>query len=422
MLNLYRALTYISTPLLNGLLHARVKRGKEDEARLYERKGQPSLNRPNGKLIWFHAASVGEAQSALILINKLLDHTPHTHIIVTTGTRSSAQIMAERLPNRAIHQYYPLDHPTWCENFLDHWKPNYALWMESEFWPNMLRAVKSRNIPAILLNARLSEKSYRHWRRFPKSMRSLLSTFSLILTQSQKDTKSFKNFGHKHVQTTDNLKYAANPLPVNESDLNNFQTAIANRPCWTYASTHDGEEQLAARMHKALKADFPNLITIIVPRHPERRDQIGNALSEYDLNVTFRGSDKMLPTSDTDIYIADTLGELGLFYKAAPIAIIGRSFSNDGGGGHNPIEAAQANCAILTGPNHQFQAAFFEALTDAQAAKIVINEDDFKTTLHDLLSHPDKTQTLANNAHSFAQSKMQVIDDVFHCIITRFSL
>jgi len=226
MLKLYTFLTVLSAPILGALLNARIKRGKEDEARIYERKGQSSLARPHGKLLWIHAASVGEAQSALILITKILNANAHIHILVTTGTRSSAQIMASRLPDRAMHQYYPLDHPKWCDNFLNHWQPDYILWIESELWPNMLCAVQDRTIPAILINARLSDSAFKNWKRFPRSLARLLNTFQIILTQSEKDTTAFKYFDHKNVKTTDNIKYAAAPLPVDDQNLTALQLSL----------------------------------------------------------------------------------------------------------------------------------------------------------------------------------------------------
>ncbi len=414
MLGLYRFVTRCGALPMRGLLRYRTIRGKEAPDRLGERMGRPALPRPDSDaLIWLHAASVGEAQSALIIIERLLSQNPYLHILVTTGTQSSADIMANRLPSRAFHQFIPLDHPTWINHFLDYWRPCAVLWMESELWPNMLGTVRHRQIPAFLLNARLSERSFRRWKCLPANeMKDFLSVFHAILTQSPDETGRFKALGADQATTTGNLKYDADPLPVSAPTLETLQNALAGRPLWLYASTHDGEEDLACRLHQSLRKTFPGLLTIIVPRHPERRGDISATCEKYDLKVTLRGTHKTLPQAGDDIYLADTLGELGLFYALAPVCCIGRSFSNDGGGGHNPIEAARHDCAILYGPHIRNLADIYSHFEQADAAIRLADEDDFKKTLSALLNDPEKQRSLRTKAAALVKEQAQALTHI----------
>ena len=418
LLKTYEQLVLAGRPLLNLLLAHRANRGKEDPARVEERRGMASRPRPSGPLVWIHAASVGEVQSAQILLHALESHlNGGVHVLVTTGTTASAALMSTRLPAFAFHQYVPLDHPGWVKKFLDHWKPDLALWMESELWPNILSALKTRGIPCILVNARLSEKSYTGWRRARGLARDILSSFTLILAQTQTDADRYKDLGAPLVHVTDNLKYSAKPLPVDPVSLAALKLCTDSRPLWVFASTHAGEESLACRIHKTLRTDFPDLLTIIVPRHPSRRDDIAGLCFEEEVKFRLRGDTHALPTNEDDIYIADTMGELGLFYSLSPIAVIGRSFSDDGGGGHNPVEAAILGCAILTGPNNQFQRQIYDDMLSADAVIETRDEESLTNALRDLLTHAEKPTMLEHRAMALAQRKSHVIDTVMKEII-----
>lgn len=410
MLFLYRLLTRVSAPILNLLLWRRLKKGKENKARLPERRGISEKKRPKGKLIWLHAASVGETQSALILIDKILSANDSLNILVTSGTLTSAELMQKRLPKRAIHQFVPLDHPQWIKRFLKHWQPDAAIWIESELWPNMLRQIRKKRIPAALVNARLSQTSFRRWFTLKGIAEEILSSFKIVLTQTERDLHYFEKLKAKKVVHIGNIKHSASPLPYEEAAYKVLFKTVGSRPTWVYASTHDGEEQLAARAHKKLKEKHPNLLTIIVPRHPERRDEIKNTIR--DLNIISRYPQNTPPNETTDIYLADTLGELGLFYKISPIAMIGRSFSNDGGGGHNPLEAAQLNCAVLTGPNIQYQQDLFNDMIEANAATRIETEKDFIAKLDQLLSNSEQLTREQEAALSYAGQQSHLIDDV----------
>lgn len=408
---LYQAITGKSGPFLRFLLTRRARKGKEDPARLPERMGKPGRPRPAGPLLWLHAASVGEAQSALILLDALMARDPALHVLLTTGTVSSAGLMARRLPARAIHQYVPLDHPSWVAAFLDHWRPDRVLWMESELWPNMLAAIRARRIPAALVNARLSPRSVRRWQNLRGVVAELLSTFAVILAQTEEDAENFRRLGAPRVTVTDNLKYAAAPLPLDDSALPALFAAVGARPLWVYASTHNGEEDLACRLHKALAVQMPDLLTIIVPRHPERRAAIAETCARHNLASRLRSTGGA-PQAGDAIYIADTMGELGLFYRLAPVACIGRSFSNDGGGGHNPIEAAQLGCAVIHGPHVQNLQNLFDDMNKAGAALRLTGEADFEAQLRRLLTDHAACDALRDRGAHFVMAKAQILNRV----------
>lgn len=416
LLTFYKTLTSAGKPVLEQLLHIRLKRGKESPERLGERMGQAGRARPAGPLIWVHAASVGEAQSALILIDALGRTGQAVNVLVTTGTLTSATLMEKRLPAFAFHQFVPVDHPAWVQSFLDHWNPDLALWMESELWPNMLCALKRKSVPVILVNARLSERSFARWSLAKAFAKDVLDCFSLFLAQTEKDANHYRALGASNVIVTDNIKYSAAPLPYDADALTALTLATENRQLWAYASTHAGEESLACRVHKNLKETVPNLLTIIVPRHPDRREDVANACFEEGVKFRLRGTNNTLPAPDDDIYIADTLGELGLFYTLCPVAMIGRSFSSDGGGGHNPVEAAQLGCAVLTGPNNQYQRQIYDDMQSAAAVVEAQTEEELGAILEELLTHPHKLQTLQSKAAAFVEHKTHVVDVVIEHI------
>ena len=411
-LKLYKALTLACAPLLKTLLKRRISQGKEDRDRLNERMGQATQERPAGHLLWFHAASVGESQSVLILLKTFQKKFPDCRFLVTTGTRSSAALMDKRLPDWALHQYYPLDHPKWIFSFLDHWRPDLAIWVESELWPNMLLELRNRQVPIALVNARMSKKSYNRWRLVPRSARRLLNVFDLFLAQTQQDARYYKNLGAKNVVLTDSLKYAAQPLPYDENELNRFDKALETRMGWLYASTHAGEEKLSMEIHCSLKKNFPTLLTLIAPRNPARADEIAQLAARYDLTLHKRSENKAPPDPETDIYLIDTFGELGLFYKLSGLACIGRSLSDDGGGGHNPIEAVQLGCAVLHGPLVQNFSEIYEEMDHAKAAIKCEDKEDLKHNLARLFFNTENIYHLQKSAFDFVSGKTVVIEQI----------
>lgn len=417
ILRLYKLLMVAGTPFLHLLLWYRCRKGKESLKRLAERRGITSQARPDGPLLWIHAASVGEAQSTLILIDRLQAHNPDISLLVTTGTVTSAALMEKRLPPQAIHQFYPVDHPHWVRRFLNHWRPSLAFWTESELWPHMLGELRGKNIPVILMNGRLSDKSFRRWQKLAPESKQLMDTFDLILTQTQNDAEMYQKLGGANVKVGGNLKYSAAPLPYDENALTLLQESIKGRPLWLYASTHDGEEDMACRIHKTLKKTWPNLLTVIVPRHPERGGAVKASCKLYNLKASQRSKGHTTPRSEDDLYIADTIGELGLFYRIAPIACIGRSFSNDGGGGHNPIEAAQLECAVLHGPNVQNLQKIFDDMDNAEASLCLRDEEHFLACLTELLTNEAKQKQWQDKARLYAEDKAKTVDNIMKTVV-----
>lgn len=339
MLQLYAGATRFAPPALRRMLARRVVSGKEIPARLGEREGIATIARPEGKLVWIHAASVGETMSVLPVLHALAGQG--ATLLLTTGTVTSAELAAARLPPGAIHQFVPLDVPEWVKNFLTHWRPDVAVFMESELWPNLLRGCDARGISRLLLNARMSDKSARNWCRAPGLARALLGGFRTVLAQSAGDAAKFRALGAT-AEEWGNLKFFTAPLPADEADLTTLQAQIPG-PSWLAASTHPGEEDIIAAAHKALLADFPSLTTIIAPRHPARGAEVATLCN----NAPRRSLGQ--PPMQGQIYIADTLGELGLFFRATPFAFIGNSLV--GFGGHNIIEPAQLARPVLSGPH-----------------------------------------------------------------------
>jgi len=371
ILSAYRAATSFAEPLAARLLQQRLARGKEDGDRLPERLGRPGRVRPKGPIIWIHAASVGESVSILPLIRDMGRVRPDATVLVTTGTVTSGRLMGERLPPNAFHQFVPVDTPSAVRAFLDYWKPGLALWVESELWPNMLHETKLRQIPTVLVNARMSDNSFKRWRRAPAMAAELLGTFDLCLAQDETVAAKLETLGAPRVETPGNLKLVGEPLPFDAQVLGGLRAAIGARPVWLLASSHEGEEQLAAFCHRDLAAHIPGLLTIIVPRHPQRGPQIAQSLAP--LFRVARRSAGDIPMPDTELYVADTLGELGVFYRLAPLAVMGGSFIPHGG--QNPLEPARLGVAVLSGPHIGNFRDIFRILVEAGGAEVLASND-----------------------------------------------
>lgn len=409
LLALYKTLMGASGPVLEAYLRRREARGREDPARAGERRGRAGLPRGQAPLVWFHAASVGESLALLSIIERLLKDYPQAEALVTTGTVTSAKLMAERLPKRAFHQYMPVDHPVWVKSFLDHWKPEAVVWSESELWPNILGEVKRRNIPAVLLNARMSESSFRQWKWAKGMARGVLGAFSLCLGQNEAEAKRLTVLGARDVRVSSNLKYAAAPLPVQQDKFNALQAAVGTRKLLLFASTHPGEEQVALATHAALKDKIAGLLTIIVPRHPQRGAEAVLLAQKEGFTVAQR-STGALPDASHEIYIADTLGELGLFFRLCKTVVMGGTFAPIGG--HNPIEPAQAHCAIIYGPHMHNFITINEDFLKAGAALQVEDEAQLHEKCAEALQSPQKFTPLADAALKLTQEKAHVVDEI----------
>jgi 3-deoxy-D-manno-octulosonic-acid transferase len=364
-LRVYRSLSTVATPLAGALVRHRLKRGKEDEARVGERKGLTAAARPAGPLVWIHGASVGEVLAVAGLVERM--RAMNIHILLTSGTVTSAAIVAKRFPADVIHQFIPYDSPRFVARFLDHWQPSLALFVESDLWPNLILAGAERRIPLIVINGRMSQRSFQRWRTAPATMGTLLSQFEMCLVQSQGDADRFSALGSPHVFNTGNLKFDVPAPPADAQKLEQVRQAIMGRTVLLAASTHPGEEEVLLDQHRRLEAHFPQLLTIIVPRHPERSAQIAQLTGATTLRAAIRSRDE-LPTAQTQIYIGDTLGELGLFYRLARIVFVGGSLVDHGG--QNPIEPIKLGAAVLHGPHVGNFADIYRALDEAGGAKL----------------------------------------------------
>jgi len=402
----YKLMMQASTPLLEAYLQKRARRGKEDVARAHERRGRPMRPRGTAPLVWFHAASVGESLALLSIITRLLQDNPGIEVMVTTGTVTSAELMAQRLPAGAFHQYMPVDHPTWVSGFLDHWHPDFIVWSESEFWPNMLAEISRRRIPAVLLNARMSEESFRRWQWARGMIGGMLGAFDLCLAQNKAEAARLLALGARDVRVSANMKYAAAPLPCDAANLEKERAALAGKNIVLFASTHPGEEEVAFGAHQRLKANVPNLLTVIVPRHPQRGAEILALAAAQNVKAGLRSQN----AAPDNVYIADTLGELGLFFRLCRTVVMGGSFADIGG--HNPIEPAQLACVIFYGPRMYNFVTINEDFKTAEAAIQVADEAALAVSLERALLHPAEFNRYAAAAAALTAEKANVVDDI----------
>jgi 3-deoxy-D-manno-octulosonic-acid transferase len=407
MFELYRTLTSIGGPLISWHLARRAKKGKEDPQRKSERKGIANRARPDGPLVWFHAASVGESASIMPLIERLQKDMPDLNILLTTGTVTSAKLCEQRLSGKAFHQFVPVDRGAWVAHFLDHWKPDLALWVESEFWPNLLYQLKTRNIPTVLVNARMSVKSYARWMKAAKTARNLLGCFDLCLVPDHVMADRLRDFGVNRVTLTGNLKDASPPLAVDENELVDLAKAIGSRPVWIAASTHPGEESLAEYVHEHLTPDHAKLLTIIAPRHPDRGSEIVQGLRKSGKDVAVRSLGDAI-TENTEFYVADTLGELGLIYRLATVVFVGGSLVPHGG--QNLREPARLRSAILHGPHIANFANVARELGEVGAARQVDDEHGLTRAVSALLSEPAAAEAMATGAGNIVDKSENVLD------------
>jgi 3-deoxy-D-manno-octulosonic-acid transferase len=409
MLAVYRAATWAAAPLIRAYLIYRRLRGKEDAVRFRERLGKAGRARPPGPLVWLHAASVGESLALLPLIERIQSLASATHVLVTTGTVTSARLLAERLPAGAFHQYVPVDRQAYVRRFLDHWRPDLVLWTESEFWPNLVSMTAERGVPMVLVQGRISDRSFAGWRQRPDLIRTLLSGFALCLAQSEEDAWRLGVLGARDARCRGNLKFATPPLPADTAELERLRSALGSRPRWLAASTHPGEEILAARVHDTLRSAHPGLLTLIAPRHPERGSAIADKLRALGFVVARRSAGEVIAAS-IDVYIADTLGELGLFYRLAGVAFMGKSLVPLGG--QNPIEPARLGCAILYGPHMTNFADTVRRMREAGAATEVADEPALAAAVGELLANSAERTRRAEVARVFAESESGVLDAI----------
>jgi len=382
-LRVYQKLSSAVAPLAPALIKRRLKQGKEDPERIGERRGMSGDSRPHGPLVWIHGASVGEVLAAAALIERL--RALNIRILLTSGTVTSAAIVAKRFPADVIHQYVPYDSPRYVARFLDHWRPSLALFIESDLWPNLILSSAARRLPMVLINGRMSQRSFPRWRKVSGTISALLSRFEVTLAQSKVDAERFAALGSRNVVTTGNLKLDVPAPPADPVKLERLMSVTRGRPVIAAASTHPGEEEIWLEVHRRLTDFFPSLLSVIVPRHPGRGEAIARAIAAAGLKVALRSRDEV-PAADTDIYVADTMGELGLFYRLAPTVFMGGSLVEHGG--QNPIEAIKLGAAIVHGPHVFNFSEVYQALDSAGGARRADTPEALVKQLGQLLADP----------------------------------
>ncbi len=397
-LRMYRRLASGLVPIAPALIKRRLKQGKEDPARVGERRGLSRDVRPHGPLVWIHGASVGEVLAAAALIERLRDL--NLRILLTSGTVTSAAVVAKRFPPDVIHQYVPYDSPRYVARFLDHWQPSLALFIESDLWPNLILAGAARRVPMVLINGRMSPRSFPRWRRMYGTISALLSRFDICLAQSKTDAERFSALGGRDVVTTGNLKLDVPAPPADPAKLERLMAMTRGRPIIVAASTHPGEDEMLVAAHRNLVGFFPQLLTVIVPRHPDRGSSIAGLITASGLKPALRSREE-LPTAATDIYVADTMGELGLFYRLSPIVFMGGSLIRHGG--QNPIEAIKLGAAIVHGPHVFNFADVYEALDASGGARQADTQELLVKQLGQLLADPTVRDKMQRAGHGVVE-------------------
>ncbi len=395
LLGTYRWAGAAAYPLIGGYVGWRARRGKEDPARRRERYGYASRERPEGPLVWVHAASVGETSAVTPLVESLVANG--INIVLTTGTVTSAKLVDERIGDRVIHQYVPLDLKPAVSRFLDYWKPDLAVMAESEIWPMTILELGARRVPQVLVNGRLSDRSFRSWRARSYLAEALFENLAMVIAQTEDDGERFRQLGARPVIVSGNLKVDTEPPPVNEADLSELLFQIGGRPTWAAVSTHEGEEEMAARAHSELEKRNRGLLTIIVPRHPDRADELARKFAEQGLSVVRRSSGQKILVN-TDILLGDTIGEMGLYLRLTEVAFVGKSLTGEGG--QNPLEPAMLNTAILSGKNVQnFREAYQRLIKDG-GARLVRDGEMLVEAVNFLLNNPRARQKMIDSAAS----------------------
>ncbi|MEQ7156334.1 3-deoxy-D-manno-octulosonic acid transferase [Brevundimonas aurifodinae] len=397
----YRLLTRMLEPLAPRLLDARAKQGKEDPRRVDERLGVAGEARPAGDLVWLHGVSVGETLSLLPVVERFRKARPDLTVLVTSGTLTSAELLGRRLPEGVIHQFAPVDAPGAVTAFLDHWRPSLGVFVESELWPNLIGAAKARGVPLALVSARITEKTAEGWARFPGAARTVIGSFDRIMPQDIVSADRIQAMGGR-IDGLVNLKLSGAPLPHDARAFTALSAAIGDRPVVVAASTHEGEEIAVVR---ALDRLTERLCLILVPRHPERGGEIATALGRDGYRFALR-SQGAAPNAETDIYVADTLGELGLFLRLADVVVMGGSFGSflgrDPWGGHNPLEPARLGKPAVAGPDADNWREVTDALTAADALAVVASPGDLPGVVAPLLNDPAAARAMGDRARRAA--------------------
>lgn len=399
----YFGLSWLGAPFVLAYLELRALKGHEDKNRLHERKGMARLPRPKKSLLWVHAVSVGESVGALTIIQAILKKYPEVHVLLTTTTVSSAKVIEKRLPKNTTHQFCPVDTPQAVRRFLDHWQPDLAIWIESEFWPNLIHETQEKGIPTILLNGRMSRKSFSNWQKFKGMISPLLSRLDLCAVQSEEQASFFQTLGATSIAIMGNVKLMTMPLTVDSKRYHALKKEIGERPIWLAACTHPGEEEIIFQTHKTLRKDYPNLLTILVPRHIERASTLQQLASKEGIASALQTETVSL--TGVEIYIGNTLGEMGVFYALSPLVVMGATFVPKGG--HNPIEAAQMGAFVLHGPHTFNNAALYDVLASLGFSKSIQEESQLSSLVIPWLSKKKKSYEEPSALKAYREEGLQ---------------
>lgn len=406
-LSLYRAATGLLEPFAPAMLRARAAKGKEEAARLGERLGQAGAPRPPGALVWLHGASVGETLSLLPFIRHIQAARPKANLLVTSGTTTSAQILSRRLPTSVIHQYIPVDSPQAVSRFLDYWRPDLAVFAESELWPNLISEAKERGVRLALISARITEASAKGWGQAPAAARALLSAFDLILPQDRASRDRIEALGGRTGPLL-NLKFMGEAPPCDEDELKRLRSIIGRRKVVLAASTHAGEDERVLAAFAGLPAMKPAPLLILAPRHPERGEAVAT-MARTRLPTARRSLGEPI-TTETRVYVADTLGEMGLLYRLADMAVMGGAFF-PGVGGHNPLEPARLGVPVVTGEHaHNFADIYAEMLIGETAALQAKDEAELAAALSALLADPARAKAVGAAGRVFAAAQEEAAE------------
>lgn len=421
LFRIYRTATRVIAPLAYRSVARKLRAHGVPRDRIAERMGHATLPRPAAPVIWFHAASVGESLSILTLIAHLGHRLPTHEFLITSGTATSAALIAKRLPPRTRHQFPPLDAPAPVARFLAHWRPVAGVFVESELWPVTLVSARNSGARLALLNARLSEKSVRGWCKWPDTARFILDQFAVMLTQNRKATDNLLAMGADpgRLSTGVNLKSTSDPLPVDTGTRDEIGAALAGRPTWVASSTHAGEEETVIAAHTRLLATRPDLCLLLVPRHPERGEEVAALLAEAGLTTARRTKGEAI-TPQTQVYLADTLGETGTWYALSPIVFLGGSLRPIGG--HNPFEPAQSGAAVLTGPHVTNFAETFDPLIALGGAVQIRDDRELARQIDTWLTNSTQLETARAAAGKFADSRQAALADVVETLCTALAL
>ena len=414
LIKAYRGASRALGPVLPLLLKRRAAQGKEDPSRKDERIGIAALPRPEGPLVWMHGASVGECTMLLPLITQIKRDRPDIFILVTSATLTAAKLLAERLPEHCAHQYVPLDHPKYAQRFINHWKPDVAIWAESEIWPNLITAAKDSGAKLALLNARMSAKTLEGWTKRKKSAAVIFSQFDLILAADEMTGNSLSWLLDQDISISGNLKNAAPPLPVDKTELKAFKKALARRTIWCAASTHSGEDEIMLTAHKAVLKTNKRALLILAPRHPERSGEITALINEMGLTFAARSKGEM-PSRETQVYLMDSIGDMGLAYRLSKLTFVCGS-TLAGLSGHNPLEPARLGSAVMTGAHIASFAESYMSMFKYGAAKRVMSPDAIATEVSALLSDKAALTYLQAQGQHFATGRDDVLAYVWDAL------